>query len=102
MHLRARTERFRSAIGRSSMACSSGDIELGLEGRLGLAHLLVANWPELQALRGQHLADFDQRRLAEILAGQQFLLAGAGQIAERVDAHLLQAIAAADRQLEVA
>ena len=100
MHLRARTERFRSEIGRSSRACSSGDIVARSttgSARLGLGGELA----QLQALGVQHLADLDERRLAEILAGQQLLLAASRQIAERADAHLLQAIAAADRQLEI-
>ena len=74
MHLRARTERFRSAIGRSSRARSSAREQFGVVGRLLFANL-VGELAELQALRLQHVADFDQRRLAEILAGEQFLLA---------------------------
>ena len=100
MHLRARTDRFKSAIGRSSIARSSAESSLGIVSRLFLANL-VGELAQLQALRLQHVADFDQRRLAEVLAGQQFLLAASRQVAERHDAHLLQAIAAADRQLEV-
>ena len=82
------------------MARSSGESSLGIVSRLFLANL-IGELPKLQALRLQHVANFHERRLAEILAGQQFLLAGPRQIAERHDAHLLQAIAAANRQLEI-
>ena len=66
--------------------------------RLGLCPWQTCPTP---ALGPQHVADFDQRRLAEVLAGQQLLLGGARQVAERVDAHLLQAVATADRQFKV-
>ena len=56
---------------------------------------------ELKPLGGEHVADFNQRGFAEILAGQELLLGGFGQVAERHDAHFLQAVAAPDRQLEV-
>ena len=62
---------------------------------------LVGELAELQALRLQHVANFDERRFAEVLAREQLLLAGAGEVAERHDAHLLQAIAAADREFEI-
>ena len=42
-----------------------------------------------------------QARLAEVLVRQQFLLADLQQVAERADVHLLQRVAAADRQLEI-
>ena len=77
-----------------------GREQFGIVGRLFFANL-VGELAQLQALRLQHVADFDQRRFAEVLAREQFLLAAPRQIAERHDAHLLQAIAAADRQFEV-
>ena len=55
-----------------------------------------------ESLGGQHVLDLDQACLAEILAGKDFRLAGPSQVAEGVDAHFLQAIAAADREFEVA
>ena len=39
-------------------------------------HLVGGELAQLQALGGQHLADFDERRFAEVLAGQQLLLGG--------------------------
>ena len=54
-----------------------------------------------QALGLHHLLDLGQRRLAEVLAREQRGLGGPGQVAERADIHLPQAVAAADRQLEV-
>ena len=56
---------------------------------------------EFEPLRGHHFLDFVQARFAEVLAGEQFLLGAASQIAERHDAHLLQAVTAADGQLEI-
>ena len=100
MHLRARTERFRSAIGRSSIARSSAESVSGSYAGSS-SRISVGELAQLQALRLQHLADFDQRRFAEILARQQLLLGGPRQVAERHDAHLLQAVAAADRELEI-
>ena len=51
-----------------------GRERLGIVDRLFLADL-VGELAQLQALRVQHFADFHQRRLAEVLAGQQLLLA---------------------------
>ena len=56
---------------------------------------------EAEALGGHHLLDFVERGLAEVLAGQQGRLGRPGQVAERPDVHLPQAVAAADRELEV-
>ncbi len=56
---------------------------------------------DLQAVQSHQLADFLQRGLAEVLARQQFGFGDLGQIAERLDIHPGQAVAAANRQLEV-
>ncbi len=76
MHLRARTDRLRSEIGRSSIACSSAKDVSASKVTGSSSGRSASELAEFQALRGQHLADFDQRRLAEVLAGQQFLLGG--------------------------
>ena len=103
MHLRARTERFRSLIGLASSAFSSCD-----SSSIGSARIVVGDafaaferHAEPEALRGHHLLDLGERRLAEVLAGQQGGLGGPGEVAERPDVHLPQAVAAADRELEV-
>src|SRR5262245_15311380 len=49
----------------------------------------------------EHFANFHERSFAEILAGEQLLFAGARQVAERQNTHLLQAITAANRQLKI-
>ena len=49
MHLRARTERFSSAIGAASMACSSAESVFRLED-LGRSCLSVAYWPSRRPL----------------------------------------------------
>ncbi len=100
MHLRARTERFRSAIGRSSTACSSGDRSDRSTGDFRFGPTIHVH-AQVQPAGVQHIADFDQRRLAKILARQQLHLGNPGQIAQRPDPHLLQAIATAHRQLEI-
>ena len=101
MHLRARTERFRSRTGLLRIACSSAQ-----RGRRAVAHARVRRpffqrLAEAQALGVIISLISSQRRLAEVLAASKLLLADARQVAERADVHLLQAIAAADRQLEV-
>src|SRR5205807_3238197 len=56
---------------------------------------------EPQTSARQDFLDLAKRGLAEILAAQELLLADARQIAKRADVHLLEAIAAADGQLEI-
>ena len=62
---------------------------------------LVQVLSDAESVSGQQFADFHQRCFAEVLPGQQFLLADFGQITERIDVHRLQAITAADGQFEV-
>ena len=103
MHLRARTERFRSLIGLASSAfssCESSSIGSALE-VAGGALAPFEGHAEPEALRGHHLLDLGERGLAEVLAGQERGLGGPGEVAERPDVHLPQAVPAPDRQLEV-
>ena len=103
MHLRARTERFRSLIGLASEAFSSGDTSSAARRVVAAPAAFAAfqRHAQPQALGGHHLLDLGERGLAEVLAGKQRGLGGAGQVAERADVHLPEAVAAADRELEV-
>ncbi len=101
MHFRARTDSDSSEIGRSRIACSSRRDGAEVDRSLG-RRLLVNELADLEAPALHHLPDFDQRRLAEILARHgEPLLGDLGQVAQRADAHLLQAVARADGELEI-
>ena len=54
-----------------------------------------------QFVGAQDVLDFVQARFAEVLAREQLLLGRASQVAERHDAHLLQAVAAPDGEFEI-
>lgn len=65
--------------------------------RLGGLQVLA----NLQAVRGHQVADFDQRRFAEVLPFQQIGLRDLGQVTEGHDIHAGETVAAADRQFEI-
>ena len=99
MHLRLRTERSRSTTG-SRHDCLFLRAEI-LERHAWLACLVVEVLPDRQSVLLHQLTHFVERGLAEVLAGQQFLLADPGQVAEGVDFHRREAVAAADGEFEV-
>src|SRR5262245_53417784 len=67
----------------------------------GTALALLGRLAQPQSLGGQQALDLIQTCLAEVLVAQQFLLAGAQQVAKALDVHLLETIAAAHRKLEI-
>jgi hypothetical protein len=66
-----------------------------------LAHQFVGRHAEAETLVLEDLLDLGQRRLAEVLVAEQLGLGLLDEVAERLDVHLREAVAAAHRQLEV-
>ena len=81
----------------SSETCSIGSYDGAALGALAA----FEGHAEADALGGHHLLDLGERGLAEVLGGEERGLGGPGQVAERPDVHLAQAVAAADGELEV-
>src|SRR5437773_9926629 len=62
--------------------------------------LLVKLHPKVEAHAAQNVANLAQRLFAEVLGGQHFALRPLHQIANGLDARVLQAIIGADRKLQ--
>ncbi len=98
MHLRERTDRFRSAT-----ACSSSPAlpETGSDPQCVRVSGSYAGSGQFVVREPQQFANFHQRGFAEVLSGKKFLFADFGQIAQRVDIHRGQAVSASNRQFEI-
>jgi len=81
----------------------SGDNRRFAEGAAagGATRLVFGGLTEAQALGGQERLDLVEGGLAEVLVGEELGLAGAEKVAQASDVHFLEAVAAADGELEV-
>ena len=57
--------------------------------------------PESESLAREHLLDFGDRGVADVLVTVEFRFAHANQVAKRADLHLLQAVSRPHREFEV-